>query len=65
MVQLLILVILVAALAAFAVWAWVIEKRIEPAPDRPGHEGERFHFKYGGEPPTQGGIDSGTISGAS
>ena len=31
-----------------------IERRIEPPPDRPGHEGERFHFKYGGQPPGGG-----------
>jgi hypothetical protein len=36
------------------IWAHRIEKRIEP-PDHPGHEEERFHFKYGAEPPGQDG----------
>lgn len=52
----------VVVIAPIWLWARRIEKRIEP-PDRPGHEQERFHFKYGGEPP--GGHGSGTISGAS
>jgi uncharacterized iron-regulated membrane protein len=44
--------ILVAILSAFMIWAWVIKKRVgPPPPDRPGHETERFHFKYGAEPP--------------
>ncbi|HEU4356074.1 MAG TPA: hypothetical protein VFT27_10840 [Actinomycetota bacterium] len=65
MVYVLILVVLaLVVLAPIWLWARVIEKRIEPPPDRPGHEAERFHFKYGGEPPSQGGI-GGTISGAS
>ena len=32
-----------------------IERRIEPAPDRPGHESGRFHFKYPARPPGGGG----------
>ncbi|HEU4528252.1 MAG TPA: hypothetical protein VFT80_10015 [Actinomycetota bacterium] len=52
----------VVVIAPIWFWSRRIEKRIEP-PDRPGHEQERFHFKYGGEPP--GGHGSGTISGAS
>lgn len=44
--------ILVVALAAYGVWAWKIQKRIgPPPPDHPGHESERFHFKYGAQPP--------------
>ena len=37
------------------IWWWSrrIEKRIGPPKDRPGHEPERLHFKYGVEP--QGG----------
>jgi hypothetical protein len=37
------------------IWARRIEKRIQP-PDHPGHEDERFQFKYGAEPP---GYDGG------
>jgi hypothetical protein len=51
-----------AILAIGLIWARRIEKRIKP-PERLGHEEERFHFKYGSEPPGAGG--SGTISGAS
>jgi hypothetical protein len=53
-----------AVVVIVPIWLWArrIEKRIEP-PDRPGHEEERFRFKYGGEPP--GAHGSGTISGAS
>lgn len=60
----LILVVVVAVVAVGPIWFWArrIEKRIEP-PDRPGPEDDRFHFKYGSEPPGGGG--SGTISGAS
>jgi hypothetical protein len=51
-IQLGILVILAATLASFAIWAWLIKRRLGPPPhDRPGHETERYHFKYGGEPP--------------
>lgn len=63
MVYVLILILFaIAVIAPIWLWARRIEKRTEP-PDRPGHEGERFHFRFGGEPPGQGG--SGTISGAS
>jgi hypothetical protein len=53
-----VLAILVTALAAYAAfWAWRVHERIgPPRPDRPGHETERFQFKYGGEPP---GADGG------
>jgi hypothetical protein len=47
-----VLAVLVAILAGFVIWARVIRKRLgTPPPDRPGHETERFHFKYGAEPP--------------
>jgi hypothetical protein len=58
-----IFVIALVVVAIGLIWARRIEKRIEP-PDRPGHQAERFHFKYGAEPP--GGTPfggGGTISG--
>lgn len=60
----LVLFVALVIVAIGPIWFWArrIEKRIEP-PDRPGHEAERFHFKYGAEPPGGGG--SGTISGVS
>ena len=52
LLQLGILLVLVAALVAFSIWAWLIKRRLGAGPpDRPGHEAERFPFKYGGEPP--------------
>jgi hypothetical protein len=52
-----VLSVLGAALVTYAVWAWRIRKALgEPPLDRPGHETERFHFKYGAEPP---GADDG------
>lgn len=48
-----IFVIALAIVAIGLIWARRIEKRIEP-PDRPCHEGEHFHFKYGAEPPGGG-----------
>jgi hypothetical protein len=53
-------VVLLAILVAYAFWAWLIKKRIgTPPPDRPGHETERFYFKWGAEPPS----DDPTIGG--
>lgn len=44
--------ILLVIFVAFVIWVRVIKKRLgSPPPDRPGHETERFHFKYGGDPP--------------
>ena len=63
MVYLIFLVVFViVAIGPIWFWARRIEKRIEPPKDRPGHESERYHLKYGGEPPGLAG--SGTISGA-
>jgi hypothetical protein len=59
--------IIVLAILVFVaigpIWFWArrIEKRIGSPPDRPGHEEERFHFKYGAEPPGDGG--GGTFTG--
>jgi hypothetical protein len=49
-------IVAVAVLAIGVIWARRIEKRIEP-PARPGHDEDRFHFKYGVEPPGEGGRD--------
>lgn len=61
----LVLFLVLVLLAIGPIWYWArrIEKRIGPPEDRPGHESERYRFKYGAEPP--GGAGSGTISGAS
>jgi len=51
-------VVLAASLVSYAIWAWRIGRAIKPkGRDTPGHETERFHFKYGGDPP---GADGGT-----
>lgn len=64
----LLVIVLVAILGAVAIgpiWLWSrrIERRTAPPSGKHGEEEERFHFKYGAEPP--GGMGSGTISGAS
>jgi hypothetical protein len=44
--------ILVVVFAAFVIWVQLIKRHLGPSPpDRPGHETERFRFKYGGDPP--------------
>jgi hypothetical protein len=44
--------IVTVALVAFGIWARRMQKRIgSPPPDRPGHETNRFRFKYGAQPP--------------
>jgi hypothetical protein len=64
MVYLIILALFgIVVIAPIWFWARRIEKRIGSPPDRPGHEEERFHFKYGAEPPGSHG-SGGTISGA-
>ena len=47
------LLVAIPIVAIGPVWLWARrnEKRIGSAEDRPGHESDRFHFKYGGEPP--------------
>jgi hypothetical protein len=48
-----VVLIAIAVVAVGPIWLWArhIEKRVGSSPDRPGHEADRFHFKYGGEPP--------------
>jgi hypothetical protein len=62
MVHLIIVVVAVVAIVTDLVLG-PADREADQPPDRPGHEDERFHFKYGSEPPGGGG--SGTISGAS
>ena len=50
MVLYVVFVVAIAILAVGFILARRIEKRIEP-PARPGHGEDRFHFKYGAEPP--------------
>jgi hypothetical protein len=57
-----ILGVLLAALVAYAIWAWRIRKAIgEPPTDRAGQETERFRFKYGPQPPGGFGPGSGPL----
>jgi len=60
-----VVIAILGAVAILPIWFWSrrIERRTAAPSGNPGHEEERFHLKYGAEPPGAGG--SGTISGVS